>query len=63
MHADDAIIDLATTPQPLPRDADRLCAALGRSLVVEAADRLSMRVLAGDQLLARVAHARLSCEE
>ena len=57
MHADDAVVDLATTSQPLPCDARGIAAALGRSRFVEAADRLRMSVFAGNQLLAVVAHA------
>jgi hypothetical protein len=57
MHADDAIIDLAATAEPLPRDANGLIAALGRSRFIEAADRLGMGVGLPDQSLALVAHA------
>ena len=59
MHTDDAVFDLATTPQPLPRDADGSAAALGRSRFVKAADRFRMSVLTGDQPLTVVAYARL----
>jgi hypothetical protein len=31
MHADNAIVDLAATTQPLSRGADGMLAALGRS--------------------------------
>jgi hypothetical protein len=31
MDPDDAVLDFAATAQPLPRDADGLVAALGRS--------------------------------
>lgn len=58
MHADDAVIDLAATAQPLPRGADGLVAALGRARFIDAADRLRMAVVACNQLLALVAHAR-----
>ncbi len=57
MHADDAVIDLAATTQPLPRGADRLVAALGRSRFIDAADRLRMGVVASNHLLTLVAHA------
>jgi hypothetical protein len=58
MDGDDAVVDFAATAQPLPPDADRLRAALGRSRFIDAADRLGMGVLARDQPLALVAHAR-----
>lgn len=60
MHADDAVVDLAVTTQPLPRGADGMHAALGRSGFVKAADGLLVSVFAGDQPLALVAHADLS---
>jgi hypothetical protein len=59
MHADDAVVDLATTTQPLPRGADGMHAALGRSRFVKAADGLPMSVFAGNYLLAPVPDARL----
>jgi hypothetical protein len=59
MHADDAVVDLAATPQPLPRGADGMHAALGRSRFVNAADGRPMRVVAGDYLLAPVPRAHL----
>jgi hypothetical protein len=55
MHADDTVVDLAATAQPLPRGADRLVAALGRPRFINAADRLGVSVFTGDQLLAPVA--------
>ena len=58
MHTDDAVIDFAATAQPLPRGADRLITALGRSRFVDAADRLGMAMIACHQLLALVANAR-----
>jgi len=57
MHANDAVVDLAATAEPLPRGADRMVAALGRSRFIDAADRLGMGVRARDQALALVAHA------
>jgi len=57
MHTDDAIVDLAATAQPLPRDADGLRAALGRSRFIDAADRFRVAVVACHQLLALVANA------
>jgi hypothetical protein len=59
MHADDAIVNLAATTQPLPRGADGMVAALGRSRFVQAADGLLVGMLAGDQALAVVAHPGL----
>ena len=56
MHADDTVVDLAATTQPLPRGAGRMRAALGRSGFVNAADGLLVSVLAGNQLLAIVPH-------
>jgi hypothetical protein len=57
MHADDAIVNLAATPQPLPRGADGMHATLGRSGFVNTADGLLVNVFAGDELLALVADA------
>jgi hypothetical protein len=57
MHADDAVVDLATTAKPLPLDADGLIATLGRSRFVDAADRLGMGVRTRDDSLAFVAYA------
>jgi hypothetical protein len=59
MHADDAVIDLAATAQPLPRDADGLVAALGRSRFIDATDCFRVAVVACHQLLALVAHGLL----
>jgi hypothetical protein len=59
MHADEAIIDLATTAQPLPGGPDGLRTALGRPRFVETPDGLGVRVFAGDDPLAFVAHAVL----
>ena len=59
MHADDAVIDLATTAEPLPPGAHGMAAALGRPRFIETADRLGMSMFTGNQLLAVVAHARL----
>lgn len=56
MHADDAVVDLAATAQPLPRGANGLHAALGRSRFVKTADGLRVRVRAGDQPLTIVPH-------
>jgi len=58
MDADDAVVHLAATAQPLPSGADRLVAALGRSRFIDAADRLRVGVFASNQLLALVADAR-----
>ena len=59
MHADDAVVNLPATTQPLPRGADGMHAALSRSGFVKAADGLLVSVFAGDHPLALVAHARL----
>jgi hypothetical protein len=56
MHADDAVVHLAATTQPLPRGANGVLTALGRSRFIKAADSLRVRVLASDQLLALVPH-------
>jgi hypothetical protein len=57
MHADDTVIHLAPTAEPLPPGADRLVAALGRSRFINAADRLGVSVFVCNQLLADVAEA------
>jgi hypothetical protein len=57
MHADDAVVDLAATTEPLPRGAHGLSAALGRPRFVEAADREGVGVGLGHDSLALVAHA------
>jgi hypothetical protein len=57
MHADDAVVDLAATTQPLPRGGDSMHAALSRSGFVDTADGLLVSVFASDHLLALVAHA------
>ncbi|HLQ44012.1 MAG TPA: hypothetical protein VK137_04725 [Planctomycetaceae bacterium] len=59
MHTDDAILDLAATAQPLPRGADGLVAALGRSRLIDAADRFRLTMVACHQLLAHVANGLL----
>lgn len=59
MHTDDAVVDLAATPQPLPRDADRMHAALGRPGLVQAANGFLVSVFTGHQPLAFVAHTGL----
>jgi hypothetical protein len=59
VDTDDAVVDLALTAEPLPTGADRLIAALGRSRFINATDRLSVGVIACDQLLALVADAAL----
>lgn len=58
MHADDAVVNLAATAEPLPPDADGMVAALGRSRFIDATDRLGMGVFVGNQLLTAVADAR-----
>ena len=58
MHSDDAVIYFAATAQPLPRGADGLVTALGRSRFIDAADRLGMAMVCANQLLALVADSR-----
>jgi hypothetical protein len=55
MHADDAVVHLAATAEPLPPGPDRFDTALGRSRFIDAADGLGVGVLARHQLLAPVA--------
>jgi hypothetical protein len=57
MHADDAVIDLAATAQPLATDANGLIAALGRARFVDAADCEGMPMRLRHDALALVAHA------
>jgi hypothetical protein len=57
MHTDHAVVYLAGTTQPLPRCADGMHSALGRSRFVKAANGLLVSMFAGDQPLAFVAHA------
>jgi hypothetical protein len=57
MHADDTVVYLAATTQPLPRGADGMAAALGRAGFIKAADGLLVSVVAGDELLAFVPRA------
>jgi hypothetical protein len=59
MHADDAVVNLTATPQPLPRGTDGMLAALSRSGFVQTADGFLVGMLAGDQALALIADARL----
>jgi hypothetical protein len=58
MHADDAVVDLAATPQPLARGADRMRAALDRSRLVDAADGFLMSMLVSNQPLTVIPHTR-----
>jgi hypothetical protein len=55
MHADDAVVHLAATAEPLPPSAHRFDAALGCSRFINAADRLGVGVFACNQLLALIA--------
>jgi hypothetical protein len=54
MHADDAVVDLAATPEPLAGGTDRMLAALGSPGFVNAADRFRVSVIASDEPLAFV---------
>jgi hypothetical protein len=56
MHADDAIVDLAPTTEPLACGADCMRAALRRSRFVNAADGFLMSMLVGNQPLTVVPH-------
>ena len=57
MHADDAVVNLAATAEPLPPGANRMVAALGRSRFIDTANRLGVGVFACQQLLALVTDA------
>jgi len=59
MHADDAVLDLAATAQPLPRGAHALVTTLGRSRFINAADSLGVLVVPCHQLLTLIANAPL----
>jgi hypothetical protein len=59
MHADDALIDLPTTAQPLPGSPDSMRTAFDRSRLVETPDGRGVPVFAGNDPLALVAHAVL----
>jgi hypothetical protein len=57
MHADDAVVDLAATAEPLPCGTDGLIPALGRSGFIQTADREGMGMRFRHDSLALVAHA------
>jgi hypothetical protein len=59
MHTDDAVIHFAATAQPLPRGADGLLAALGRSRFIDATDCFRVAMVACHQLLTLVANGPL----
>jgi hypothetical protein len=54
MHSHHTVIHLAPVAVPLPRNADRVVAALGNPGLVHDADRVGMRVIFGHDLLAAV---------
>jgi hypothetical protein len=54
MHPHHAVVDFSPIAIVLPTDAHRLFAALGRSRLIHAADRLGRRMVPGDDLLAPV---------
>jgi hypothetical protein len=54
MHSHHTIVYLAAVAIPLPRDADRVVAALGNPGLVHHADRVGMSVIFGHDLLAAV---------
>jgi hypothetical protein len=60
MHTDDAVIHFAATAQPLPRGADGLLAALGRSRFINATDCFRVAMVACHQLLTLVARVKPS---
>jgi hypothetical protein len=55
MDADDAVVHLAATAEPLPPRPDRMRAALGGARFIDTADGLGMTMVAGHQLLTAVA--------
>lgn len=57
MHADDAVVDLAATAQPLSANTDRVCATFDDAGLVEATDRQPMGVLLGDDFLQVISDA------
>lgn len=59
MDADDAVVDLAATAEPLPPSPNRVAAAFGRARFIDAADRLGVGMFACQQLLALVADGLL----
>ena len=54
MHSHHAVVYLAPIAVPLPRDADRVVAALGNPGLVHHADRIRVSVIFGHDLLAAV---------
>jgi hypothetical protein len=54
MHGHRAVVDLAPIAVPLPTCSHRLVAALGRSGLVHATDRVRVGVLRGNDLLAPI---------
>ena len=57
MHPDDAVVDLPPIAVVLPTDPHRLFAALGRSRLIHAANRLGVRMVGRDDLLAPVSES------
>jgi len=54
MHSHHTVIDLPTVPIPLPIDAHRIFAALGRTGLVHATNGLGVAMVFRDDLLASV---------
>jgi len=54
MYPHDAVVDLPPIAVVLPTDAHRLFAALGRTRLIHAANRLWVRMVGGDDLLAPI---------
>lgn len=59
MYANDAVVDFAESPQPLPCGGDGLVTTLARSGFVHTADRIFVGVFAGDDPLALVSYTCL----
>lgn len=57
MHPHDAVVDLSPIAVVLPTDAHRLFAALGRSRLIHAANRLGRGMVGGDDLLAPISES------
>ena len=54
MHSHHTVVHFPTVPVPLPADAHRLSAALGRARLVHATDGIGMGMIFCDDLLAPV---------
>jgi hypothetical protein len=54
MNAHDTVVDLPAVSIPLPTDAHRVLATLGRARLVHATDGFGMSMVLGDNLLAAI---------